>query len=312
MKAVFLDLQTFIPSISLAALEQQVDELVCYPTTQAEQVIERCQQYEVVITNKVVFNEQILKNLPNLSLICITATGTNNVDLNTAEKLGITVMNVAGYSTNSVAQYVFAQLLEFYSQSSKNNQNAQENWPGSKTFCLHGERFEELANKKITLVGYGNIGQKVAAIANAFSMQVLLAERPNTDNIRKHRISFDDAISQADIISIHCPLTPETSELFDLAVFKKMQDHALLINTARGGVINEQDLLNALKNKIIGAAILDVLSQEPPNKSHPFFQEKLSNLKITGHIAWASQEAQQRLLNLVAKNIEHFKHQKCQ
>ena len=308
MKAVFLDQQSFIDTISFDAIQQQVSTLTSYPLTTPEQIIARCLDAEIIITNKVVINRQIIEQLPKLKLICIAATGMNNVDIPTAQKHGINVMNVAGYSTNSVSQYVFAQLLEFYSQTSKNNQKVQSGqWQQSPVFCLHSDFFDELAGKTLGIFGYGALGKKVASIALAFDMKVIISERPNTANIRQGRISFDDMLAQADIVSLHCPHTPETELLFSTDVFAKMQPHAVLINTARGAVIDNKALKKALNDKQIAAAILDVLDQEPPPHDHILLNSQPDNLFITGHIAWASQQAQQRLVNLIAENIQTFK-----
>ncbi|MCF2948553.1 D-2-hydroxyacid dehydrogenase [Paraglaciecola aquimarina] len=316
MQAVFLDQQTFNPNISLQAIEKQVDMLTCFAVTSADQVVERCKNADIIITNKVVLNADILKQLPKLQLICISATGTNNVDLKAAKKLGIVVCNVSGYSTPSVSQYVFAQMLEYYNQTSHHNHNTtQEKWQNSDTFCYHGNGFSELAGKTLGIVGYGNLGQAVAKIADAFGMQVLISERPNADTIRPGRSSLEQVLSHADVVSLHCPQTPETENLINSQTLAKMKPSAMLINTARGPVVNSQDLFVALQNKQIAYAVLDVLEVEPPPADHVLLQaisEKqsatpLDNLKITAHIAWGSIEAQQRLLNLIADNIAEFK-----
>ncbi|MGJ8690877.1 MAG: D-2-hydroxyacid dehydrogenase [Thalassotalea sp.] len=307
MKAVFLDQATFIESVSIDAIAQQVDSFEVFPLTTTDEIIPRCLDADIVITNKVVLSQELIKQLPQLKLICVAATGTNNIDIAAAEAQQIKVMNVAGYSTASVSQYVFAQLLEFYSQTSKNNDKvAHGDWPKSATFCIHSERFDELSGKKLGIVGYGDIGKKIANIAEAFDMQVLLAERPQASVIRTGRISFDEMLKQADIVSLHCPHTPDTENLFNYAAFAKMKSTALLINTARGAVIDNTALRAALDNKIIAGAILDVLEQEPPPADHILLKDQPENLKITAHIAWASAQAQQRLLNLIANNIEQF------
>ena len=313
MQAVFLDHQTFSSNTDLSLIKQVLDNLTLYATTSPEQVLTRCLEAEIILTNKVNLNHQTLSQLPNLKLICIAATGTNNVDIQAAQALGIAVTNVSGYAKNSVAQYVFAQLLSYYSQIEQHNSNVQKGlWPSSETFCLHGNGSVELAGKTIAIVGYGALGQKVADIANAFEMNVLIAERPNTSVIRDGRVSFLDAIEQADIVSLHCPQTPETQGLFNANVFKHMKPNSVLINTARGALINDQDLLDALANNQLACAILDVLDQEPPPNDHILLaalgdQKNQYRLKITAHIAWASLQAQQALLNLIAKNITAFK-----
>lgn len=311
MQTVFLDQQTFSANISLTNIAEQVSELICYETTTEDLVIERCKSADIIITNKVILSKEMLKQLPQLKLICIAATGMNNVDLNAAEALGILVNNVSDYSQASVSQYVFAQMLEYFSNTSHHNENTRQgHWQNSPTFCFHGKGSHELAGKKIGIIGYGNLGKSVATIAQAFGMQVLIAERPYATKIRENRDSFTHVLQHADVISLHCPQTPETENLINRETLALMKTSALLINTARGGIVNSNDLLHALKNKIISHAILDVLEQEPPSANHPLISaltnNKISNLSLTAHIAWASIESQQRLIDLVASNIQNF------
>lgn len=311
MQTVFLDQQTFSPKISLESIESRISELICHATTTQEQVIERCKNADIIITNKVVLSKETLKQLPQLKLVCIAATGMNNVDLIAAEALGITVKNVSGYSQASVSQYVFAQMLEHFSNTAHHNDNTQQgHWQNSPTFCFHGKGSQELAGKKMGIIGYGNLGKAVATIAQAFGMEVLIAERPSRTKIRKNRHSFTQVLQQADVISLHCPQTPETINLINSKTLSLMKNSALLINTARGGIVNSNDLLDALKNKVISHAILDVLEQEPPSANHPLISaltnNEIDNLSLTAHIAWASIESQQRLINLVACNIQNF------
>jgi len=316
MHAVFLDSQTFSSNISFETIEQQVTTLTCYPTTTAMQVIERCQDADIVMTNKVVFTAEMLAKLPQLKLICIAATGYNNVDVEAATKHAIAVTNVSGYAGNSVAQYVLAQMLEYYQQTNHHNVNTQQGyWQKSDTFCYHGNAITELAGKTLGIVGYGSLGQAVAKLADAFGMNILISERPNlgsnSSEIRQGRLSFDEVIAKSDILSLHCPQTHETSNLINADVLAKMKPSAMLINTARGALVNSLDLLSALKTKQIAYAVLDVLEQEPPPADHPLLialdENSLDNLKITAHIAWASSEAQQRLIDLLSNNIAAFK-----
>lgn len=308
MQTVFLDYQTFSAYLDLTLLKSSVKKLTLYATTTSEQVVARCVDAEVILTNKVQLTDELLRQLPKLKLICITATGVNNVDIKAAKALNIAVTNVSGYAKNSVAQYVFAQLLSYFSQIEHHNNNCQKGlWQKNATFCLHGNGSDELAGKFIAIIGYGALGKKVADIASAFDMQVLIAERPNADSIRSNRVAFSAAIAQADIVSLHCPETPETRGIFNAEVFQKMKPNSVLINTARGALINNHDLLNALNNQQLACAILDVLDKEPPPKDHILLAAQSNKLKITAHIAWASQQAQQALINLVAANITAFK-----
>ena len=312
MKAVFLDSQTFSEHISFSAIEQQVTDLVCYSTTMPDQVIERCIDADIVITNKVVLTAEVLAELSQLKLICISATGYNNVDIKAANELNIAVTNVAGYAGNAIAQYVLAQILEYYQQTSHHNANTtQGHWQQSETFCYHGNAITELAGKTLGIIGYGSLGQSVAQLAKAFGMQVIISERINANTIRQGRVSFDEVINQADILSLHCPQTADTENLINANILSAMKPSAMLINTARGALVNSLDLLAALKNKQIAYAVLDVLEQEPPPADHPLLvalqAQELNNLKITAHIAWASSESQQRLINLLSENIAAFK-----
>ena len=311
MHAVFLDKDTFSSDIDFAIIEQQVTDLHCYAKTSPTEVIARCVDAEIIITNKVQLTAEILSELPNLKLICISATGFNNVDIDAARALNIAVTNISGYAGQSVAQYVFAQLLEYYQQTSHHNNNtAQGLWSTSAAFCYHGNGFSELAGKTLGIIGYGNLGKAVALIAQAFNMQVLISERPKATTVRAGRMAFDKLITQADIISLHCPQTAETENLINAEVLSTMKNTAVLINTARGALIDELALVTALKNKEIAYAVLDVLSQEPPPAEHILINSKLENLKVTAHIAWASIEAQMRLINLLSENISAFKQAK--
>ena len=307
MHAVFLDADTFSPDVSLNAIRQITQSFTSFSLTQESEIIERAINAGIIITNKVILNKEVLKQLPQLKLICIAATGTNNIDIDEAKKLNIAVTNVSGYARNSVAQYVFSQILDYYSKTTHHHENVHQGlWQNSPSFCYHGEGSNELAGKTIGLIGYGNLAKAVESVAQAFNMTVLIAERPNAVSIRADRVPFTTAIQTADIISLHCPLTIETEGLIDKNILKKMKSTAMLINTARGGIINEYDLFNALINHEISYAVLDVLSQEPPQEDHILLRKQPSNLKITAHIAWASIESQQHLIDLIAVNIADY------
>ena len=309
MKIVFLDRLTFSSSVSLAALENVATELKVYPLSQStDEIIERCQHADIIITNKVVISQDIIAKLPNLKLICVAATGYNNVDIASAKAHNIAVTNVAGYTGTSVAQYVFAQILEYYSQTSHHLANTAAGlWQNHHSFCLHGNGSQELAGRTLGIIGYGHLGQSVARIAHAFDMEVLIAERHNQRNVRENRVEFTEVLKRADIISLHCPLTPDTKHLINKDTLALMKPTAMLINTARGDVVNHTDLVTALTRNSIDYAILDVLEQEPPPADHPVIAAKLDNLKLTGHIAWASEQSQARLISGIAANITSFK-----
>ncbi|XPF96098.1 D-2-hydroxyacid dehydrogenase [Colwellia sp. RE-S-Sl-9] len=307
MYAVFLDKKTFNASSSTVNISKQVNKLVCYDTTATEYIIERCINADIIITNKVVLSESTLEQLPQLKLICITATGTNNVDLKAAARLNIAVTNVAGYAKQSVAQYVFAQILEYYNQTTHHHHNVENGlWSKSDTFCVLGNPITEIANKTLGIIGYGDLGESVEKIALAFGMNILIAERNDAKHIRENRHSFEYVCKHADIISLHCPHVPSTEHLINTHSLTLMKPSAMLINTARGAIIDNSALLYALNNKTIAYAVLDVLDCEPPPSNHILLNNPPENLKVTAHIAWASNEAQSRLLDLVAQNIKAF------
>jgi len=307
MHCVFLDLQTFEQHIDLEVITQHVSKFTSYQTTNQSQITDRCKEADIVITNKVMFNREILAELPNLKLICVAATGTNNIDLEAAKSLGIKVTNVKNYSNKSVAQYVFAQLLSYYSRIEQHNNNVKQGlWQSQPVFCLHDIGSEELAGKTLGIVGYGNLGRSVERIALAFDMKVLVSERRGATSIREGRVSFEETMATADIISLHCPLTEDTKHLINANSLSNVKSNLVIINTARGDIIDDEALLNALNNNQIEAAILDVLNQEPPPPSHPLLENQLDNLIVTAHIAWGSSQSQQRLLNMLSDHVKAF------
>jgi glycerate dehydrogenase len=307
MKAAFLDQKTFSDTIDFSDITKHVDLLSTYQLTSPEQVIQRCQGHEIVITNKVELDEAVLTALPELKLICVAATGTNNIDLSAAKRLGITVANAAGYAGVSVAQYIFSQLLHCVQHIEVHNKNTERGlWQASDTFCVFGNPINELAGKTLGIVGYGHIAKKVAKIAEAFDMNILISEHEGAGAIRLGRTNFHDVLRQSDVVSLHCPLTDTTKHLINEETLSLMKSDAILINTARGSIIDSYALKNALLKGAIGYAILDVLDQEPPSPDHPLLSSLLPNLKVTAHIAWASQQAQQRLIRIIGDNIKAF------
>lgn len=307
MRAVFLDQSTINDEVDFSSIEEQLNTVSYFTTTPPEKIIYRARYAEIIITNKVIINRQTMLSLPKLKLICIAATGTNNVDLNAAKEFGIMVFNVSGYSNSSVSQYVFAMLFEVMQKSSQYISDTRAGkWSNSPIFCHHSSSIDELAQKKLAIIGYGALGQAVARIATAFDMQILIAERQGATDLRPGRVPFEQAIKEADVVTIHCPLVESNHNLFSYDTFNQMKRSAILINTARGGLVNSQDLAIALKTKKIAAAILDVLEEEPPKADHPLLINKLENLYLTAHIAWASKQAQQRLIIGIAQNIHAF------
>lgn len=308
MKIVFLEADTLGHDIVLDSF-QQLGELTVYGMTRPDQVKERIINADVVVVNKIQMNEKTLGSAPSIKLICLTATGTNNIDFSYTREHNITVTNVKGYSTQSVAQHTFAlafyllEKLYYYDQYVKSGSYI------TNTMFTHFEKkFHELYNKTWGIVGLGEIGHMVASIANAFGCHVIYYSTTGKNYSKDYeRVDFDSLLFNSDIISIHAPLTLETQNLFNLAAFQKMKKDSLLINVGRGSIINEADLYQALINDEIGGAALDVLTSEPIQSDNPLMQlTDSSRLIITPHMAWATVEARERLVKEVYQNIEAF------
>ena len=304
MNITVLDAAT-LANTSLDALAQ-LGKLTCYDLTAKEQVVERCQDADIVISNKVVIDQNAMSKLTNLKLICVAATGTNNIDLSAAKEHNIAVTNVAGYSTPSVVQHTFTLITNLLGNTHRYINDCQQGlWQQSPMFCRLDYSFNEIAGKTLAIVGYGSLGKAVADVARAFGANVIISERKG-QTPREGRVSFNDALTTADIISVHCPLTDETRNQIAAAELSMMKPSAIIINTARGGIINEADLADALANNIIAGAGVDVLSKEPAEQENPLALYKGANLLLTPHIAWASQESIVRLVNEIALNIQAF------
>ncbi|GJL76145.1 2-hydroxyacid dehydrogenase [Nitrosomonas sp.] len=311
MSAVFLDFGSVTRGdMDCTALEQTISPWRYYNETDADQVAERINDAEVVVCNKFSLNQEIIASARRLKLICIAATGYNNIDLVTAAERNVPVCNVRGYATPSVVQHVFMLMLnlscnfEEYRQLVKNGQ-----WQASNHFCPLDYSIQELSGKVLGIIGYGELGKAVSEIAKVFGMQVLIAEHKDK-SVRPGRMAFDEVFRQADFITLHCPLLKETRNLISRRELNLMKSSAYLINTARGAVVNEADLLDSLSAGQIAGAGLDVLQKEPPANDNPLLQYQQPNLIITPHVAWASKESRQRLLNQIADNIRNFYHNK--
>jgi len=275
--------------------------------TSAAESAERIQQAEIVISNKVALTRTTLQHAKRLKLICIAATGCNNVDLNAAAELGITVCNVHDYSTASVVQHVFAGLLSLLTQQATHQQAVQEGkWQQSPFFCLFEQPIYELSGKTLGIVGYGTLGKAVAQVASAFGMKILLAQRAGECEPKLGRLSLAELLPQADVLSLHCPLNATTANLIGRNELALMKPSAILINTARGGIVDETALATALKQGALAGAVIDVLNHEPPQNNSPLLQKNIPNLMLTPHVAWASVESRQRLLQQLVENIEAF------
>lgn len=309
MKLVILDAYAENPGdLSWDWLKDIVEEYDIYDITPPEKVMERSIDADILVTNKTVLTADILSKLPKLKYISTLATGYNVIDTAYAREKGIAVSNIPAYSTDGVAQLVFALILEIVNNVALHNESVKNgDWCSSEHFCYWKTPITELANKTLGIVGFGKIGSAVAQIANAFSMKVI-AYSPNTRTYngfgQVEFVSLDEVTASADIISLHCPLTASTEGLVNMDFLKKMKKTAILINTSRGPVINEADLKEALDNGIIAAAGVDVLSAEPAKKDNPLLT--CDNCIITPHIAWASFEARSRLMNIFKSNVEGF------
>jgi len=261
---------------------------------------------EIIVSNKVFLGKEIMQSCKQLKLICVAATGTNNVDIEAAKQLGIAVCNARAYATSSVVQHVFSLILSLnrklfsYRASVING-----NWSRSDFFCYFAEPISALEGKTLGIVGYGELGKAVAKIAQCFAMKVLIAKRDEAD-ARSGRSELTTLLAESDVLSLHCPLTEHNYHMISEEELLQMKSDAIIINTARGGLIDEQALLYSLQNNQIGGAALDVLEEEPPAVNNALINYQADNLIITPHIAWASQQSRQNLVNEIAKNIQAY------
>lgn len=308
MKIVFLDVKTIGEDIDLSGFDA-LGEVVKYPFSTPEEALERTEDADVIVLNKVEINEKSIGNAKNLKLVCVTATGTNNLDKEYLAEKGIEWRNVAGYSTESVAQHTFALLfyllekMRYYDDYVKS-----EKYIGDTTFTHFANVFHEISGKTWGIVGLGNIGRRVAEIAKLFGCSVIYYSTSGKNNNADYeRVSFDEILAQSDILSVHAPLDENTKGLFDKEAFAKMKPSSIFINVGRGPIVVEQDLADALKDGQIAAAGLDVLAVEPMAETNPLRQIKDSEkLIITPHIAWASIEARTRLMDIICNQIKTY------
>ena len=308
MKIVFLDAKTIGDDIDLSDFDK-LGEVVKYPFSTQEEALERTKDADVIVLNKVEINEHSIGKATHLKLVCVTATGTNNLDKEYLAKRGIEWRNVAGYSTESVAQHTFSLLfyllekMRYYDDYVKT-----EKYVGDVTFTHFANVFHEIAGMTWGIVGLGNIGRRVAEIAKCFGCRVIYYSTSGKNNNSDfERVSFKELLGQSDIVSVHAPLDENTRGLFDKKAFEMMKESAIFINVGRGPIVVEQDLVDALNEGEIAAAGLDVLSVEPMSESNPLRSIKDSNkLIITPHIAWASIEARTRLMKTISEQIKEY------
>lgn len=308
MKIVVLDGKMLNPGdLSWESL-RRLGEVTIYDRTANDQIIMRIDDAEMILTNKTPIRKETLDQVGNLRYIGVLATGYDVVDIEYARKKGITVSNVPAYSTNSVAQMVFALLLEICHHVGDHSQKTKDGkWSRSVDFSFFDHPLYELKDKTLGIIGYGQTGRKTAEIAEAFGMNVLVHTRTVDKTLENSRLSFvslDRLYSESDVISLHCPSTERTKGMIDKASISKMKKGVILINTARGALINEQDLAEALESSQVAYAAVDVLSKEPADINNPLL--KAQNCFITPHIAWATKEARQRLMEITVNNIMKF------
>jgi len=306
MRAVFLDSES-LDDLDLTPIRDRVDELVCYSGTSVEQVPDRVAGFDLVIVNKVPLSAEVITAAERLRLICVVATGVNNVDLAAAEARKIPVCNAQGYGVISVAQHVLTQLLALHTHILDYDRAVRAgDWARATQFCLLDYPILELAGRTLGIVGYGTLGQAVARLAEALGMKVIVSARPGSDRVPAGRIAFTHLLEQADVISLHCPLSEETRDLIDADALARMKPGAFLINAARGGIVNEQALADALRSGHLGGAAVDVLTEEPPRNGNVLLEGDIPNLILTPHCAWGSIRARSRIIEQTAENIRAF------
>ncbi len=307
MKIVIMDGYAVNPGDLSWDSFREFGEVIVYERTAKEDVVARAKEADAVFTNKVVFDAGVLEQLTKLKYIGILATGTNVVDTSAAHRRGIIVANIPAYSTDSVAQLVFAHILNVLNKVDKYAEEVrQERWSNNADFCYWTEQIHEISSLKLGIVGLGHIGQKVATIAHAFGMEVAAYTSKAASDIPSYinKVSLEELFAQADILTLHCPLTPSTQEMINSSTIEKMKRGAILINTGRGPLVNEKDVAQALSSGQLAAYCADVMCSEPPEHSNPLFACK--NAFITPHLAWGTLEARIRLMAIAHENVKAF------
>lgn len=307
MRAVFLDRGTFPENMDFPT-PTLTSDWICYPETSSAQLYDHAKDADIIVTNKVILDSSILRQLTNLKMVQVTATGTNNIDHDYLASRQIPVQNVTGYSRYALPEHCFALIMALIKKIIAYDHAVKAGkWSMSPHFCYLDAPIGDLHGKTITIFGKGTTGEQVAHIARAFGMHVIWGERRNSSEIRPGYTRFEEAIQAADIVSLHCPLTPETHHMIDADILKIMKPSALLINVGRGGLVNEEDLYQALMQNEIAGAGFDVVTTEPMPLSHPF--QALTahpNFILTPHIAWASETAMATLAQQAIDKIDQF------
>lgn len=303
-RIVFLDRDTIRADFRAPDFEHEWTD---YPMTESSEVLERLKDATIAITNKVALRKETLEQLPSLKMIQVAATGMDCVDVAYAREKGITVANVSNYSAHSVPEHVFSLILALRRSITQYRADVfAGKWQASPIFCLLDYPVLDLHSATLGIVGYGTLGKAVAEIARAFGMNVLVGEHKNAETIRDDRVSFNELLEKSDIVTLHCPLNDATRGIIGAAELEKMKSSAILINCGRGGLVDESALAEALKNRKIGGAGVDVLTQEPPKDGNPLLEIDQPNLIITPHIAWASVGAVDKLTGMLIDNLEAF------
>ncbi|KXJ47468.1 glycerate dehydrogenase [Marinobacter salarius] len=307
MKAVFLDADTLGNDVDLSPIEAVTGEMVKHPRTSPEQVQERIRGFDTVLVNKVVLSREHFEACPELKTVAVVATGLNNIDKDAAKDHSVTVMNVTNYGRSTVAQHTMALILALATRLVDYDKDVRAGrWGQSSMFCLMDHPIMELEGRTLGVVGYGDLGQGVVERAKAFGMNIVLGARPGqaTGEVDGYpRIPLDELLPKVDVLSLHCLLTDDTRNMIGARELKMMKTEALLINTSRGGLVDEQALADALRAGTIGGAGFDVLTEEPPRNGNALLADDIPNLIVTPHSAWASREARQRIVEITASNL---------
>ena len=307
MKAVFLDADTLGNDVDLSPIEAVTGEMVKHPRTSPEQVQERIRGFDTVLVNKVVLSREHFEACPELKTVAVVATGLNNIDKDAAKDHNVTVMNVTNYGRSTVAQHTMALILALATRLVDYDKDVRAGrWGQSSMFCLMDHPIMELEGRTLGVVGYGDLGQGVVERAKAFGMNIVLGARPGqaTGEVDGYpRIPLDELLPKVDVLSLHCLLTDDTRNMIGARELKMMKTEALLINTSRGGLVDEQALADALRAGTIGGAGFDVLTEEPPRNGNALLADDIPNLIVTPHSAWASREARQRIVEITASNL---------
>jgi glycerate dehydrogenase len=306
-KAVFLDFSTMGPGLDMTPLTELAPDLELFDTTTDEQVSERIRDAEVVFVNKVRLTPSLLRSASQLRFVGIAATGSDNVDLTSAREQGIAVCNIRGYCTRSVTEHVFGVLLllthNLHRYASLVGAGGWQKAPG---FCMHDYPVRELSTMTIGIVGHGALGRSIAEMARNFDMEVLIAARPGSTGTGENTVDLEELLERADVVSLHCPLTKDTHNLLGKNAFALMKPTAILINTARGALVDSSALVDALRQGQIAAAAVDVLPTEPPTGGDPLLDYDGENLIVTPHIAWSADRARQNCVDELAANLKSF------